>query len=53
MLEVIAFNNSFKKTDSKMQFVSSLSTVNFFFYPIDSDSLTKFLYARGFHPFRG
>lgn len=22
----------------------------FFFYPIDSDSLTNFLYARGFHP---
>lgn len=32
-----------------MQFVSSLSTI-IFFYPIDSDSLTKFLYAGGFHP---
>lgn len=33
-----------KETYSKMQFVSSLSTI-IFFYPIDSDSLTKFLYA--------
>lgn len=34
-----------------MQFVSSLSAIIImFFSPIDSDSLTKLLWAGGFHP---